>query len=126
MPNDENLSCEQLESGIEESQYYKKKALYSKTNTGGNYARMILFWPALATTFHNADVAVKAADERSYHLIKIMRDKKCKKADKLYNQVMNTTPLSLSQELRALNDMYESGILNKEEYEKAKSIALSK
>ena len=36
-------------------------------------ARFILFWPAMATSFHNADKAIRAANDRTYHLLKIMK-----------------------------------------------------
>ena len=39
-------------------------------------ARMILFWPAMATTFHNADKAIRAANDRTFHLIKNNEKKK--------------------------------------------------
>ena len=42
---------------------------YAKEGTGGNVARMILFWPAWAQTLHNADKAILAANDRNHHLI---------------------------------------------------------
>ena len=38
----------------------------------------LLFWPAWAKTLHNADLAIIAADDRTYHLINIMKKKRCK------------------------------------------------
>ena len=38
-------------------------------------ARMMLFWPAMATSFHNSDKAIRAANDRTYHLLKIMKKK---------------------------------------------------
>ena len=35
----------------------------------------MLFWPAWAQTLHNADIAIKAANDRTYHLLKLS-DKK--------------------------------------------------
>ena len=127
LPEDEQLNCEELKTAIQESQQYKKKAQYVKGDTGGNLARTLLFWPALAKTFHNADLAIRAADDRIYHLIKIMKNKKCKETDKLYNQIMNltNTSISISQELKTLNEMFKSGILTKKEYEKAKDKVLN-
>ena len=62
-PLDEKKSCDELENSVAETQKFKRDALYEKDNTGGNMARMLIFWPAMATTFHNADKAVKAPAE---------------------------------------------------------------
>ena len=62
-----------MESSVAEAQKFKRDALYEKENTGGNMARMIIFWPAMAKTFHNSDKAIRAANDRTYHLIKIMK-----------------------------------------------------
>ena len=57
-----------------EAQKFKRDALFEKENTG-NMARMILFWPAMATTFHNSDKAIRAANDRTFHLLKIIKKK---------------------------------------------------
>ena len=76
-PSDEKKNCKELENLVAETQKFKRDALYEKENTGGNMARMILFWPAMATTFHNADKAIRAANDRTYHLVNIMEKKSC-------------------------------------------------
>ena len=85
----------------------------------------MLFWPAWAQTLHNADVAIRAADDRIFHLFKIMKKKECSGVTKVEAQITNTTiPTStsnLSGQLKELKEMYKSGELSKEEYEKAKS-----
>ena len=73
-PLDENKNCEELENLVAETQKFKRDALYEKENTGCNMARMILFWPAMATTFYNADKAIRAANDRTHHLLKIMKN----------------------------------------------------
>ena len=73
MPGDEKLNCEQLENAVAETQKIKKDAEYAKEGTGGNVARMMLFWPAWAQTLHNADIAIQAANDRNFHLINIMK-----------------------------------------------------
>ncbi len=75
VPGDEKLNCEQLQDAIAETQKIKKDAEYAREGTGGNIARVMLFWPAWAKTLHNADVAIQAANDRSYHLINIMKKK---------------------------------------------------
>ena len=77
-PTDINKNCEQLENLVAETQKFKRDALFEKENTGGNMARMILFWPAMATTFYNSDKAIRAANDRTYHLLKIMKKKNVK------------------------------------------------
>ena len=76
LPGDDKLNCEQLENAVADSQKIKRDAEYAKESTGGNVARMMLFWPAWARTLHNADVAIVAADDRIYHLLNIMKKKK--------------------------------------------------
>ena len=75
LPGDNELNCEQLENAVAESQKIKREAEYAKEGTGGNVARVLLFWPAWARTLHNADVAIIAANDRIYHLFNIMKKK---------------------------------------------------
>ena len=71
---DDKLNCEELKDEIAEAQKIKEEAEYSK-DTGGNMARLIVFWPAWAASLHNADEAVLAANNRKFHLIKLMKKK---------------------------------------------------
>ena len=71
---DDKLNCEELKDEINISQKIKEEAEYSK-ETGGNMARLLLFWPAWAASLHNADEAVLAANSRKFHLIKLMKKK---------------------------------------------------
>ena len=127
VPGDEKLNCEQLENAVAESQKIKREAEYAKEGTGGNVARMMLFWPAWAQTLHNADVAIMAADDRNYHLVNLMKKKKCKNVDKIKAEITNSTVSgnSIAVQLRDLNEMYKSGVLTKEEFEMAKKKTLS-
>ena len=125
-PNDDKLNCEELKAEIADVQKIKEEAAFSK-DSGGNYARVILFWPAWAQSLHNADEAILAANDRKHHLIKIMKNKKCKGADKIEAKIKDTpaTTKSISQEniaeqLKILKEFYESGDLTDEEYKKAK------
>tara|TARA_B100000131_G_C17786166_1_gene479405 strand:- start:75 stop:557 length:483 start_codon:yes stop_codon:yes gene_type:complete len=125
-PNDDKLNCEELKTEIAEVQKIKEEAVFSK-DSGGNYARVILFWPAWAQSLHNADEAILAANDRKHHLIKIMKKKKCKGAEKLEANIKDkpATTTSVSQEniaeqLKTLKELYDSGDLTEEEYKKAK------
>ena len=121
LPGDEELNCEQLENAVAESQKIKRDAEYAKEGTGGNVARVMLFWPAWAKTLHNADVAIMAANDRIYHLFNIMKKKSCSTVDKIEAQITNTTTsISITGQLKELKEMYKSGYLTKEEYKKAK------
>ena len=126
MPADENLNCEQLKDEFAETRRFKQEAIAVKeVNTGGNMTRTMLFWPALVKTLHNADVAIKAANDRAYHLIKIMKNKNCKDADKLFSELTKTDIITISYEIKRLNKLYKSGVLTLEEYEQAKKKVLS-
>ena len=126
LPGDDELNCEQLENAVAESQKIKREAEYAKEGTGGNITRVMLFWPAWAKTLHNADVAVRAADDRIFHLFKIMKKKSCANVDKIEVQILNieNTKITITQQLKELRKMYKSGDLTKEEYKKAKKKVL--
>ena len=126
LPGDDKLNCEQLENEIAETQKMKKDAEFAKEGTGGNVARMLLFWPAWAQTLHNADVAIQAANDRNFHLIKLMKKKNCKGVDSVNAQI-NTSSNStdnIAGQLKILKEMYQSGDLTKEEFTKAKQKVL--
>ena len=126
LPSDEKLNCNQLENEVAETQKIKKDAEYAKEGTGGNVARMMLFWPAWARTLHNADVAIQAANDRNYHLINIMKKKNCKGVDNINAQIKKsiTSTDNVAGQLKVLKEMYDSGDLTKEEYVKAKKKVL--
>ena len=121
LPGDEELNCEQLENAVAESQKIRREAEYAKEGTGGNVARVMLFWPAWAKTLHNADMAIMAANDRIYHLFNVMKKKRCSGVDKVEAQMTNEeTSISITGQLKELKEMYKSGDLTKEEYKKAK------
>ena len=121
VPGDNNLSCEELKIAVEETEELKKDAEYAKEGTGGNVARMLVFWPAWAKSLHNADQAIMAADDRTFHLIKIMEKKKCPDVVSFKDQIKNINyKNSISSQLMELRKMYHDGDLTAEEYSKAK------
>ena len=122
-PGDDLLNCSELKQEIEETNKIKQEAEFSKAS-GGNFARAILFWPAWAQSLNNADDAILAANNRSFHLIKLMRKKKCPGAENLEANIIdkpkNVVETSLAEQLKTLKDLYEDGHLSEEEYTKAK------
>jgi hypothetical protein len=127
MPKDNKLSCEKLNDEYFETRRFKKEAQNAKDfSTSGNMTRTLLFWPALVKTLHNADVAISAADARAYHVIKIMKSKKCKDTDKLYTELNKNISLTLSFEIKRLNKLYKRGVITENEFIAAKKKVLSK
>ena len=125
LPEDNKLNCKQLKDAIAETQKIKKDAEYAREGTGGNITRMILFWPAWAKTLHNADVAIQAANDRNFHLIKLMKKKNCKGVENINAQIDTTTSTNnVAGQLKILKEMYDSGDLTKDEYIKAKKKVL--
>ena len=128
--NDKNLNCEELELEIAETQKIKEEANFSK-DSGGNMARIILFWPAWAQSLHNADEAMLAANNRVFHLIKLMKKKDCNNADKFKaalkeNQNQSkTSKENIAEQLQTLKELYEEGDLTEDEYKKAKNKVLN-
>tara|TARA_B100002003_G_C13805975_1_gene397535 strand:- start:100 stop:594 length:495 start_codon:yes stop_codon:yes gene_type:complete len=130
MPEDNKLNCKQLKDEIHVAQRFRKEAYAAKGDTGGNLYRAALFWPAWAQSVHNADVAMKAADDRSYHLINVMKNKKCEGVDEFHALISVTSTSgntsSIPQQLKELNALYKSGALTKKEFEKAKKKVLNR
>ena len=122
-PGDNLLNCTELKQEIEETNKIKQEAEFSKAS-GGNFARAILFWPAWAQSLNNADDAILAANNRSFHLIKVMRKKNCPGADSLQVNLVdkpkNEIETNLADQLKILKELYENGHLSEEEYTKAK------
>ena len=97
-----------------------------EVNTGGNITRTMLFWPALVKTIHNADIAMKAADDRGYHLVNIMKNRNCENANKFYTELTKTSvPVYVSTEIKKLYKLYLKGAITLEEYELAKKKILN-
>ena len=122
-PGDDVLNCKELKQEIEEAKKIKQEAELSKSS-GGNFARAILFWPAWAQSLNNADDAILAANNRSFHLIKVMREKNCPGADNLEVNIIdkpkNVAETNIADQLKTLKELYEDGHLSEEEYTKAK------
>ena len=122
-PGDDVLNCKELKQEIEEAKKIKQEAELSKAS-GGNFARAILFWPAWAQSLNNADDAILAANNRSFHLIKVMREKNCPGADNLEVNIIdkpkNVAETNIADQLKTLKELYEDGHLSEEEYTKAK------
>ena len=132
MPGDEELNCGQLKNSVAEAQRFIKDAEGVKGGTGDNWARGLLFWPAIIQSYSNANEAIAAANTRKVHLFNIMRQKNCKNVGSL---VVETTAIggedskrseeSLTSELKTLSELHKSGVLTKEEFEKAKKKILN-
>ena len=120
LPEDKNASCAQLEQSIKDAQKFRKKATRELGHTPGNYARNMLFWPALFTTYVNAQQAMVAATERSVNLANLMKRQNCKNVDKILKDVQFTfrvqTLSELSEAYKSLNEAYKSGALTESEF----------
>ena len=126
LPEDENLNCKELDAQVMEAQKIKREAIAASDQTGANVARMTFFWPAWAATLHNADKAISAADDRTYYLYKIMKNKNCEESSKVRYFVTDRRKdfIGISKELKELKKLYESGDLTEEEFVKAKKKVL--
>ena len=125
-PTDEKLNCEELKDEIAEAQKVKRDAEYSK-DTGGQMTRALLFWPAWAQSLHNADIAVQAANDRTFHLIKIMKEKNCRNVDAINSKIFSkdaNNKNNIAEQLKILKELYDSGDLTEEEFKEAKSRVL--
>ena len=84
---DDDLNCNQLKDEYLETRRFKEEAVAVQNSEGGNTTRALLFWPALLKTLHNADVAIKAANKRAYHIVSIMKKKNCNESENLFNEL---------------------------------------
>tara|TARA_B110000881_G_C18297070_1_gene375089 strand:+ start:85 stop:537 length:453 start_codon:yes stop_codon:yes gene_type:complete len=123
MPGDKKLGCEELELAIFEAKKFRDDAKSVKNGTGGNVTRLVFFWPAWAKSMHNADKAQIAADDRIYHLTVLKRKKNC-----ITSSISSLTNIdevtTISKELKELRKLYNSGVINDIEYQKAKTKVL--
>ena len=120
MPRDKELNCKELKDEYAETRRFRQEALDVQSAPGANTARSVFFWPALLITLHNGDKAIKAANDRAYHIVDIMKKKNCDKADNLFRELTKTSSGAISKEIKNLNKLYEKGVLTKEEFEQAK------
>ena len=74
---DEQLSCMQLASEIQEAHEFERNAQKEKGITGTNVATAVIFWPAIIGTYANANDAIKAAKARKEHLVALSTKKGC-------------------------------------------------
>ena len=119
---DRDLNCKQLNMAILDAKEFKNKAEKVRGETRKNYARAVFFWPSLLGTYTNTNEAIVAANERSIHLINIMKDKDCKNIDKIINraEIRTTSLKSLTEELEKLHKLHKTGAINDKEYKKFK------
>ena len=76
-PGDNTLSCADLIVQIDEADAFKKKAEGNKGANKDNVVAGVFFFPALVSTYLDANDAIKAAEDRKTHLTQIYNDKKC-------------------------------------------------
>ena len=126
LPGDSDLSCKELDLKVMEAQKIKREAVIASDQTGANIARVAFYWPAWAMTLHNADKAIAAADDRTFHLYKIMKKKNCEESKSVRNLITEKRKyyIGVSKELKELKKLYKSGDLTEEEYVKAKKKVL--
>ena len=116
--SDENLNCTQLIQATEEAQQFERESRGERKVTGTNVAAAILFWPGLLATYVNTDDAIDAAKERQTFLRKLYDRKGC--SDAMAVQFGS----SVSKELEKLKEMYETGLINSDEYKAARKKTL--
>lgn len=109
---DENLSCEQIIVAMEEAKEFEADARDERTVTGTNVAAAIFFWPGLAATYVNTEEAIDAAKDRRKHLEKIYETKNCSTG--------KGSGAPIRKQLEELKDLFDGGLISKQEYESAR------
>ncbi len=77
-PNDNELSCKQLNDEIAKANRYHDEAQEAKEmNKSHNIGAVLFFLPGMGVTMQNITEATEAAKERAIHLNKIKEKKNC-------------------------------------------------
>ena len=77
-PNDNNMSCSQLDNEIAIASNFKRDAKAEKSLGTATNVGALLFWlPGMVATQMNANEAIKAADNRMNHLNRLKSKKGC-------------------------------------------------
>ena len=77
-PNDDGMSCSQLNSEIAIASNYKRDAKKEKSLGTATNVGALLFWlPGMVATQMNANDAIRAADDRINHLSRLKSKKNC-------------------------------------------------
>ena len=62
---------------MEDADAFKRKAEGNKGANKDNVVAGVFFFPALVSTYLDANDAIKAAEDRKLHLMSIYNDKRC-------------------------------------------------
>ena len=77
-PNDNKLSCKELNTEIIiANQYFNEAQDAKKMSKPHNVAALLFFLPAAGATYWNVDSAIAAAKNRAIHLNKLKEKKGC-------------------------------------------------
>ena len=77
-PNDNNMSCSQLDNEIAIASNFKRDAKAEKSLGTATNVGALLFWlPGMVATQMNANEAIRAADDRINHLNRLKAKKSC-------------------------------------------------
>ena len=77
-PNDNKLSCKELDTEIAKANEYANEAQDAKkAGKPHNIGAMLFFLPGLGFSMANIDEASKAAKDRAIHLNKLKEKKNC-------------------------------------------------
>ena len=77
-PNDNNMSCSQLDGEIAIASNFKRDAKAEKSlGTATNVGALFFWLPGMVATQMNANEAIRAADDRVNHLNRLKAKKDC-------------------------------------------------
>ena len=77
-PNDNSLSCSELDNEIAIASKFKRDAKAEKSyGTSTNVAALLFWLPGMVATQMNANDAIRAADDRINHLNRLRAKKNC-------------------------------------------------
>ena len=78
-PGDQNLTCTQLISELDQLQSVQEEAQHNQGINTANVTAVLFFWPAAVGNYMEADRALDLAEERQNHLMDIYDGKNCER-----------------------------------------------
>jgi len=110
---DDMMTCNELKLAFEQANLNEDIAHSEKGMTDGNILSGLFFFPAYFVTYGTSVHAQYNASERKYHLISLLKAKKCSKPKSAKYQEFISERLT---QLEALKSKFVRGVITENEY----------
>ena len=111
--DDDMMTCNELKIAFEQANLNEDIAHSEKGMTDGNILSGLFFFPAYFVTYGTSVHAQYNASERKYHLISLLKAKKCSKPKSAKYQEFISERLTQLEELKS---QFVRGVITENEY----------